>query len=154
MVSLQTQFSLLHLEALETGLTAVCSQQRMTVMCWGPLHKGVLAGGKTFDHSDWQQQREAGVVAQLERFAAKLGVTPGPMLYLMGELDPNGPYGANRDEILRLADLGVDITLVSYPEGIHALDGTDFWPDIWDWLSTRRLPAVILRMTGAPPIAL
>ena len=76
------------------------------------------------------------------------------MLYLMGELDPNGPYGANRDEILRLADLGVDITLVSYPEGIHALDGTDFWPDIWDWLSTRRLPAVILRMTGAPPIAL
>ena len=58
-------------------------------------------------------------------------------LLYMGELDPNGPYGANRDEILRLADLGVDITLVSYPEGIHALDGTDFWPDIWDWLSTR-----------------
>ena len=77
--SLQTQFSLLHLEALETGLTAVCSQQRMTVMCWGPLHKGVLAGGKTFDHSDWQQQREAGVVAQLERFAGELGVTPGQL---------------------------------------------------------------------------
>ena len=31
---------------------------------------------------------------------------------------------------------------------------SEFWPDIWDWLSTRRLSAVILRMAGAPPIAL
>ncbi len=48
-----------------------------------------------------------------------------PMLFLMGEKDQNGPYSANRDEILRLAGLGVDVTLVSYPEGQHALDDTD-----------------------------
>ena len=60
-----------------------------------------------------------------------------PMLFLMGEKDRNGPYGANRDEILRLADLGVDVTLVSYPDGQHGLDGTDFWPDLWNWLSAK-----------------
>ena len=60
-----------------------------------------------------------------------------PMLFLMGELDPNGPFGANRDEILRLAGLGPDITLVTYPNGIHALEGTDFWPDVWTWMSEK-----------------
>ena len=60
-----------------------------------------------------------------------------PMLFLMGEKDQNGPYSANRDEILRLKGLGVDVTLVSYPEGQHALDNTDFWPDLWNWLSAK-----------------
>ena len=60
-----------------------------------------------------------------------------PMLFLMGAKDQNGPYGANRDEILRLKGLGVDVTLVSYPEGQHALDNTDFWPDLWTWLSAK-----------------
>ena len=60
-----------------------------------------------------------------------------PMLFLMGAKDQNGPYSANRDEILRLKGLGVDVTLVSYPEGQHALDNTDFWPDLWNWLSAK-----------------
>ena len=60
-----------------------------------------------------------------------------PMLFLMGELDQNGPYSANRDEIQRLAGLGVDVTLVSYPEGRHALEDTDFWPDLWQWLAAK-----------------
>jgi aryl-alcohol dehydrogenase-like predicted oxidoreductase len=73
--SLQTQFSLLHLEPLETGLTAVCCQHQMSVLCWSPLHRGVLAGAKS-DHGDWQQQREAGVVAQLAQIAKQLSLTP------------------------------------------------------------------------------
>ena len=60
-----------------------------------------------------------------------------PMLFLMGEKDQNGPYRANRDEILRLAGLSVDVTLVSYAEGQHVLEDIDFWPDLWNWLSTK-----------------
>lgn len=77
--SLQTQFSLLHLEALETGLTAVCAEKRMSILCWSPLHKGVLAGGRSFDHDDWRQQRAAGVAAQIAAMATQLGVTPGQL---------------------------------------------------------------------------
>ncbi|MFA6112010.1 MAG: aldo/keto reductase, partial [Candidatus Latescibacterota bacterium] len=38
--SLQTQFSLLHLEPLETGLSALCLERRMSLLCWSPLHGG------------------------------------------------------------------------------------------------------------------
>jgi predicted oxidoreductase len=34
---------------------------------------------RTFDHGDWQQQREAGVVAQVEPMAQALGVTAGQL---------------------------------------------------------------------------
>ncbi len=61
-----------------------------------------------------------------------------PMLFLLGEKDQNIPYGANRDEILRLADLGLDITLTSYPTGEHALDGIDYYSDLWKWLGDKR----------------
>jgi len=77
--SLQTQFSLLHIEPLETGLTTVCLEKKMTVLCWSPLHKGVLTGTKELTHSDWQQQREAGIVAQLRPLAQEYGVTPGQL---------------------------------------------------------------------------
>ncbi|MEC9380775.1 MAG: aldo/keto reductase [Candidatus Latescibacterota bacterium] len=77
--SLQTQFSLLHLEPLETGLSAVCCEQQMNILCWSPLQRGALTGMRTFDHGDWQQQREAGVVAQVETMAQALGVTAGQL---------------------------------------------------------------------------
>ena len=77
--SLQTQFSLLHLEPLETGLSAVCCEQHMNILCWSPLQRGALTGMRTFDHGDWQQQREAGVVAQVETMAQALGVTAGQL---------------------------------------------------------------------------
>ena len=77
--SLQTQFSLLHLEPLETGLTSVCLEKKMNVLCWSPLHKAVLTGKKTLPHNDWQAQREAGVAAQLHPFAEKYGVTAGQL---------------------------------------------------------------------------
>jgi aryl-alcohol dehydrogenase-like predicted oxidoreductase len=77
--TLQTQFSLLHLEPLETGLTAVCLEKRMNILCWSPLHKAVLTGKTSLSHSDWQQQREAGVVAQLQPFAQQYGVTVGQL---------------------------------------------------------------------------
>ncbi|MBI91927.1 MAG: hypothetical protein CME05_01785 [Gemmatimonadaceae bacterium] len=77
--SLQTQFSLLHLEPLETGLSAVCFEQQMSILCWSPLQRGALTGMRTFDHGDWQQQREAGVVAQIETMAQALGVTAGQL---------------------------------------------------------------------------
>lgn len=74
--SLQTQFSLLHLEPLETGLTSVCLEQNMGVLCWSPLHRGVLSGATPLARDDWQKQRETGVVAQLAHFAQQYGVTP------------------------------------------------------------------------------
>ena len=66
--SLQTQFGLLHLEPIETGLLAVCLEKRMNVLCWSPIHKGVLAG-KSSAHDDWQAQREAEVAAQVRELA-------------------------------------------------------------------------------------
>lgn len=77
--SLQTQFSLLHLEPLETGLMAVCMEKKMSTLCWSPLHKATLTGRTSLDHDDWQLQREAGVVAQLRPFAEQYGVTPGQL---------------------------------------------------------------------------
>ena len=75
--SLQTQFSLLHLEPLETGLTSVCLEKKMNVLCWSPLHQAVLTGAKPLPHNDWQKQREAGIVVQLRAFAESYGVTLG-----------------------------------------------------------------------------
>ncbi len=77
--SLQTQFSLLHIEPLETGLNAVCLEKKMNILCWSPLDQGVLTGAVALDHDDWQQQRQAGVVAQLRAFAAERGATPGQL---------------------------------------------------------------------------
>ena len=99
--SLQTRFSLLHLEPLETGLAAVCLEKRMNILCWSPLSRGVLTGTRALPHSDWQQQREAGVVAQLEPFAKQYGVTlgqlslgwlmqlPGGVIPLVGTANPD-----------------------------------------------------------------
>lgn len=96
LVSLQTQFSLLHLEPLETGLLAACHERHMSLLCWSPIHKGVLTGRRGQAHDDWQQQREAGVVAQLGEFAARYNITltqlalawlmqlPGPVIPLVG----------------------------------------------------------------------
>jgi len=77
--SLQTQFSLLHLEPLETGLASVCLEKKMNVLCWSPLHRGVLTGRRELPHNDWQLQREAGVVDQLKPFAEKYSVTLGEL---------------------------------------------------------------------------
>jgi aryl-alcohol dehydrogenase-like predicted oxidoreductase len=73
--SLQTQFSLLHLEPLETGLAAVCQEKRMSILCWSPQHRGILTGARPLPHGDWQRQREAGIVSQLRPFAERYGVT-------------------------------------------------------------------------------
>lgn len=72
--SLQTQFSLLHLEPIETGLTAVCLEKRMNVLAWSPNHRGVLAG-KPSPNDDWQAQREVGVTRQVSAFAEQYGMT-------------------------------------------------------------------------------
>ncbi len=99
--SLQTQFSLLHLEPLETGLVAVCLEKRMNVLCWSPNHRGVLAGAKALDHGDWQEQREQGVAAQVGAFAQVYGLTvsqialvwlmqlPGGVIPLVGTANPD-----------------------------------------------------------------
>ncbi|MBC7236581.1 MAG: aldo/keto reductase [Chloroflexi bacterium] len=100
LASLQTQFSLLHLEPLETGLYAVCQEKGMAILCWSPQHRGVLAGARNLPHDDWQLQREAGVVAQLRAFAQEYGVSlaqlslawlmqqPGPVIPLVGTANP------------------------------------------------------------------
>ena len=112
--SLQTQFSLLHLEPLETGLAAVCLEKGMATLCWSPLHKGVVTGTRSLPHSDWELQRETGVVAQLRPFAQNYGVTlgqlalawlmqlPGPVIPLVGT--------ANADHIAE-AVRAIELTL-------------------------------------------
>ncbi len=83
----------------------------------------------------------------LEGYSGELGFDPRPslraleipMLYLLGEQDPNGPFRVNRDEIELLKDQGKDITLVTYANGVHALDGIDFWPDVAQWLSSEMI---------------
>ena len=70
----------------------------------------------------------------LEAYSGKLSFDPWaslrapdiPMLYLLGEQDPNGPSRVNRDEIELLRDEGKNITLVTYANGVHVLDGIDF----------------------------
>ncbi|MDP6040544.1 MAG: aldo/keto reductase [Candidatus Latescibacteria bacterium] len=98
--SLQTQFSLLHLEPIETGLIAICQEKKMNVLCWSPNHRGVLAKGGA-SHSDWQEQRELGVVAQVSAFAERYGWSmseialvwlmqlPGGIIPLVGTANPD-----------------------------------------------------------------
>ena len=99
--SLQTQFSLLHLEPIETGLLATCQERKMNVLCWSPNHGGLLAGKGGFAHSDWQDQREQGVVVQVAQFAEQYGWTlgqtalawlmqlPGGVIPLLGTANPD-----------------------------------------------------------------
>ncbi len=112
--ALQTQFSLLHLEPLETGLTAVCLEKKMNILCWSPLHKAVLTGKSSAAHSDWQQQREAGVVAQLRPFAEKYGVSVGQLALAWLMQLPGGVIPlvgtANADHIAEAA-AAADLTL-------------------------------------------
>ena len=81
----------------------------------------------------------------LEGYSGELGFDPRPhlraldipMLYLLGEQDPNGPFRVNRDGIELLKQEGKDITFFSYAEGVHALEGIDFWPDVDQWYRSR-----------------
>ncbi len=83
----------------------------------------------------------------LEAYSGELGFDPRPnlrtldipMLYLLGEQDPNNPFRVNRDEIELLKDEGKDITLVTYANGVHVLDGIKFWPDVAQWLSSEMI---------------
>ena len=61
------------------------------------------------------------------------------MLYLLGEQDPNGPFRVNRDGLELLNEEGKDITLLSYADGVHLLDGIDFWPDVAQWLDSKKI---------------
>ena len=97
--SLQTKFSLLELEPLETDLAAVCLEMKMSVLCYSPNHGGVLAG-RPLAHGDWQEQREQGVVTQATAFAEQYGITlsqlslawllqlPGGVVPLVGTANP------------------------------------------------------------------
>lgn len=99
--TLQTRFSLLHLEPLETGLASVCLEKRMNILCWSPQNRGVLTGTRPLPHGDWQQQREEGILAQLRPFAKEYGVTlgqlslgwlmqlPGGVIPLVGTANPD-----------------------------------------------------------------
>lgn len=99
--SLQTQFSLMFLEPLETGLTAVCLEKQMSILCWSPLHKAALTGKTQFSHDNWQAQREAGIVAQLLPFAEQYNISltelslawlmqlPGGVIPLVGTANPD-----------------------------------------------------------------
>lgn len=112
--SLQTQYSLLHLEPLETGLAATCHAQGMAILPWSPLHRGVLTGARPSPHDDWQAQREAGVVAQLRPFADGYGVTPGQLAlaWLMQQPGPVIPLvGTANPHHIAEAAAAVSVTL-------------------------------------------
>ncbi|MGC9346589.1 MAG: aldo/keto reductase [Anaerolineae bacterium] len=112
--SLQTKFSLLHLEPFETGLASVCLEKDMAILPYSPLHRGVLTAAKSLSHEDWQLQREAGVVAQLQPFAEAYGVTSGQLslAWLMQQPGPVIPLvgTANPDHIAEAAG-AIDLTL-------------------------------------------
>lgn len=112
--SLQTQFSLLHIEPLETGLGAVCLEKKMSILCWGPLARGVLTGKTQIPHDNWQLQRQAGIVAQVSQMAEELGVAPGPLSLAWLMAQPGGVIPlvgtANADHISE-AVKAVDISL-------------------------------------------
>ena len=112
--SLQTQFSLLFLEPLERGLAAVCQEKKMNMLCWSPLHQAVLTGKVGLPHSDWQKQREAGVVAQLLPFAERYGLSLGQLalawlLQLPGGVIPL--VGTANAAHIEEAAAAVDVTL-------------------------------------------
>jgi len=113
--SLQTQFSLLHIEPLETGLQAVCLQKKMNILCWSPQHRGVLAGAKGLEHGDWQEQRELGVLEQVKAMGQRYGATapqislawlmqlPGGVIPLVGTGNPD-----HVEEAVKAADITLD----------------------------------------------
>lgn len=111
--SLQTQFSLGHIEPLETGLASVCLQKKMSILCWSPLHRGLLTGKKTLPH-DWQSQREVGIARQIVPFAEEYGVTSGQialawLMHLPGGVIPL--VGTANAEHIAEAVRAVDIML-------------------------------------------
>ena len=86
----------------------------MNILCWSPLHQAVLTGKKSLPHSDWQKQREAGVVAQLLPLAQRYGVTPGQLALAWLMQMPGGVIplvGTASAAHIEEAAASVDITL-------------------------------------------
>ena len=86
----------------------------MNILCWSPLYGGTLTGAKPLAHQDWQQQREAGVVAQVREFAQKYGLTLGQvslawLMHLPGGVIPLVGT-ANADHIQEATE-AVDVQL-------------------------------------------
>ena len=83
----------------------------------------------------------------LEEYSGELGFDPRPhlraldipMFYLLGDQDPNVPFRVNRDEIELLKEEGKNIALHSYADGVHGLDGIDFWSDVAQWLASEMI---------------
>lgn len=98
--SLQTRFSLLHVEPLESPLLACCQELDMAMLCYSPLGAGVLSGAKPLPHSDWRAQLAEGIVRQLEGMAREVGCTlpalalawlmalPGGVIPIVGMTNP------------------------------------------------------------------
>lgn len=77
--SFQTPFSLLDIEPLDEGFHAICLEDKMTLLAYSPLAGSALTGTKQFLHSEWQQQRDAGVLAQLQPFADRYNLSTGQL---------------------------------------------------------------------------
>lgn len=57
-----------------------------------------------------------------------------PMLYLLGERDPGVPLTPMLGEADALRGDGVNLTVETFPDGVHLLDGIDFWDVLSAWL--------------------
>jgi len=112
--SLQLPLSLLHLEVIENGLTAICHEMKMSVLAYSPLHRGDLTGGRKLAHADWQDQRRLGVVAQLSEMAKRYNATPGQIALAWLMQMPGGVFplvGTANAKHIEEAAAAVDITL-------------------------------------------
>ena len=112
--SLQTPFSLLNLEPLEVGYQAICLEKSMTLLAYSPLARAALTGTKEFPHSDWQGQRDAGVVVQLRRFADEYNLTVGQLSLAWLLQMPGGVIplvGTANDAHIREAAAAAEVTL-------------------------------------------
>lgn len=57
-----------------------------------------------------------------------------PLLYLLGDRDRGVPLAPNLEEANALQAVGVDLTIESFVDGVHLLEGINFWGVVSGWL--------------------
>ncbi|NKB72107.1 MAG: hypothetical protein GKR89_33940 [Candidatus Latescibacteria bacterium] len=97
----------------------------MTILCWSPLHKAVLSGAVAAPHDDWQQQRQTGIVAQLQPLAQACGATlgqfalawlmhlPGGVIPLVGTANPEHIAEAAASDINLPRDIWYEMMVIA-----------------------------------------
>lgn len=97
--TLQTQFSLLHPQPLDSGLYQVCLEKEISLLCWAPLNNGVLTDAVDLSRYSDLSQHKVGVITQIRKVAnryngstsqialAWLMKLPGRVIPLVGSMN-------------------------------------------------------------------